>query len=275
MTKWKTARYLIDAKKCIDSILYIARHNKSLCNIDLRKKTSSLLREFYINCCVVLDETHNKKELCCKSGIIKRIYYERDKDKAHKDIDYKPLKFNTFTELSSIMKKQIQEVYTVCSNVLPDSITLDYVPHDKELFRFVNAISPEKEQEILEKKHPLYGKTTSNNPEDIIVRKVFQDTEDIRNMSDDEKDNYAVIIEDGLNWYEGLQNRQDSMIKLNVLSGYNAWCSIKKGGIELITKWTLLGLLDVYSIPQLPNANNKEACEEVRRIFGGLLYDQI
>ncbi len=274
MTKWEVARYLIDAKKCVDSILYIARHKKSLYNIDLRKKTSSILREFYINCCVVLDETKRKKEMCNKSEIIKRVYYERDKDKAHKDSDYKPLKFDTFTELSSIMKKQLREVFVYCKDVLPDNITLDYVPHDKELFRFVNAISPEKEKEILQEKHPQYGKSLSKNPNDIIVRKVFQDTEDIRNMSEEEKEQYGVIIENGLNLFEGLQNRQDSIIRFNVLSGYNAWCSFEKGSVELITKWTLLGILDIYSMPKLPDTNNKEACEEVRRIFGGLLYDQ-
>lgn len=274
MTKWEVARYLIDAKKCVDSILYIARHKKSLYNIDLRKKTSSILREFYINCCVVLDETKRKKEMCNKSEIIKRVYYERDKDKAHKDSDYKPLKFDTFTELSSIMKKQLREVFVYCKDVLPDNITLDYVPHDKELFRFVKSISPEKEQEILQKKHPLYGKMSSTNPNDMIIRKVFQDTEDIRNMTEDEKDKYAVVIENGLNLFEGLQNRQDSIIRFNVLSGYNAWCSFKKDSVEWITKMTVLGLLDIYSMPQLPDPENKEAMEEVRKIFGGLLNDQ-
>ena len=48
MTKWEVARYLIDAKKCIDSIWYIADNTKSLSNINLRKKTNELLREFYI-----------------------------------------------------------------------------------------------------------------------------------------------------------------------------------------------------------------------------------
>ena len=268
MTKWETARYLIDAKKCIDSILYIARHKRSLSNIDLRKKTATILREFYINCCVVLDETKRKKEMCNKSEIIKRVYYERDKDKAHKDSDYKPLKFDTFTDLSSIMKKQLQEVFAYSKDVLPNNISLDYVPHDKELFRFVNAISPEKEKEILQKKHPLHSEIYDINSNNCFYRDIFQDTEDIRNMSENEKENSAVLIEDGLNLFEGLQNRQDSMIKLNVLFGYNAWCRMDKSGVEMITKWTRLGLLDLYSMPHLPDPNNREACEEAIRIIG-------
>lgn len=274
MTKWEAARYFIDAKKCIDSIMYIARYKRSLYNIDLRKKSSSILREFYIYCCVVLDENGNKRELCSKSETIKRIYYERDKDKAHKDADYKPLKYDSFTELSTIMKKQLKEVWMYCRDYLPDNITLDYVPHDKELFRFVNSISPEKEEEIFLKKHPLYGKKSTTNPNDIIVGKIFQDTEDIRNMSESEKKNYGVVIDDGLNLFEGLQNRQDAVIKMNVLFGFNAWCSMAKGGIELISKLTRLGIIDIYSIPQIPDSSNTEAWKELERIFGGLLYDQ-
>ena len=51
-SKWELARYLIDAKKCVDSIMFIARHKKSLANINLRKKIHDIQQEFYIKCCV-------------------------------------------------------------------------------------------------------------------------------------------------------------------------------------------------------------------------------
>ncbi|MCR5586108.1 MAG: hypothetical protein K6F77_01070 [Lachnospiraceae bacterium] len=67
--KWETARYLIDAKKCIDSLWYIAENADQLKFINLRKKTNELLVEFYIKCCVVIDEYltvtgSKKKDLC-------------------------------------------------------------------------------------------------------------------------------------------------------------------------------------------------------------------
>ena len=187
MTKWEVARYLIDAKKCIDSIWYIADNTKSLSNINLRKKTNELLREFYIFCCVVLDETHNKKALCQTSEAIQRVYYERDKDKAHKDSNYKPIKYSSLYELRDIMKEQLFEVYLVCKYLLPENITLDYVPHDKELFRLVHAITTDIEEKIKKSKYPLYD----NHPSDSsgIKRTIFQDTEDMRNMTEEKKKN--------------------------------------------------------------------------------------
>ena len=40
MNKWETTRYLIDAKKCVDSIVYISENEKQLHYIDLRKKVA-------------------------------------------------------------------------------------------------------------------------------------------------------------------------------------------------------------------------------------------
>ena len=109
-SKWELARYLIDAKKCVDSIMFIARHKKSLANINLRKKIHDIQQEFYIKCCVVIDNALSSKErgqLKDKNPLIEAIYYERDKDKAHKDSDYKKQKFDTLVEMSECMKKQI------------------------------------------------------------------------------------------------------------------------------------------------------------------------
>ena len=156
MTKWEAARYLIDAKKCVDSIWYIAENGKTISNINLRKKVNEILREFYICCCVVIDETHNRTALRQADATIKRIYYERDKDKAHKDADYKPMAFSSLFQLRDTMKNQLITVLNNCSSVLPDNITLNFVPHDKELFRLVHSITTEKEEEIKKAKYPLY-----------------------------------------------------------------------------------------------------------------------
>ena len=62
ITNWELARYLIDAKKCVDSIMFIARHKKSLSNINIRKKIHDIQQEFYIKCCVVVDNALSSKE---------------------------------------------------------------------------------------------------------------------------------------------------------------------------------------------------------------------
>ena len=41
MTKWQLARYLIEAKKNIDTLLYIKENQKLLGNIDLRARIAA------------------------------------------------------------------------------------------------------------------------------------------------------------------------------------------------------------------------------------------
>lgn len=272
MKKWEVARYLIDAKKCVDSIWYIAENAKIISNINLRKKVSEILREFYINCCVVLDETHNKKTLCQENTTINRIYYERDKDKAHKGSDYTPIHFSTLFELRDCMKEQILTVRKHCHEVLPDVVTLDFVPHDKELFRLVHSITAEKEEEIKKAKYPRYKSNTPEPNTPHTVLKIFRDTEDIRNIPLEQRSEYGVLIENGINIFEGLQERQDSIIRLNVLYGHDLWCQISKEHIEWLIRITELGLLDIFSMPKLPDPDNAEAVAEFQKMMYGA-YD--
>lgn len=127
---------------------------------EIRRKVEELRREFYINCCVVLDKSHpkNKKKIC-EDKLIEAIYYERDKNCAHRDDDYKSPEFNQLSDMIETMKHQIQKVLVVCRDSLPSNITLDFVSHDKELFRLIYGITAEKEEEIKHKKYPEYGKT--------------------------------------------------------------------------------------------------------------------
>ena len=55
--------------------------------------------------------------------------------------------------------------------------------------------------------------------------KVFNDTEDIRTITD--LNDYAVLLYNGINLKEGLQNRQDACIKINVLFNKNIWVKLK------------------------------------------------
>lgn len=221
MNDWQLARYLIDAKKCIDSLLYIDDNIVRVSNLDLYEIIEAKLRHFYINLCILLGNGVSPnvlKELKKDDSIIQSIYYERNKNYAHKDDDYEKKEYDNRKLLICKLQKELNHSFKICKEKLPKCITLNYVSYDKNLFRFVNQISP-----ILEKKlkNILYSNNNLINGENY---KVFNDTEDIKNVANNNE--YAVIIENGLTLKEGLQNRQDFCIKINVLHNLNTWCTI-------------------------------------------------
>lgn len=223
MTSWELARYLIDAKKVIDSLMYIDTNKDKMRNLDLRSIINEKERLFYINIPIVIDNCFNKKEstkLKYTDSIINSIYYERDKNNAHKDIDYKKNTVNSLKDMINIMKEQLKQCNKVCKDFLPQEITIDYVAYDRNLFRFVNMINPNLEDKINEL---LYKKTEGIGDK---IYKVFNDTEEIRNI--DTNSDYAVLLNNGITLKEGIQNRQDFCIKFNVLNKQNMWCSINK-----------------------------------------------
>ena len=177
---------MIDAKKNIDSIIFIEENIDKICNLNLRRKVEELRREFYINCCVVLDKSHpkNKKKIC-EDKLIEAIYYERDKNCAHRDDDYKSPEFNQLSDMIETMKHQIQKVLVVCKDSLPNNITLDFVSHDKELFRLIYGITAEKEEEIKHRKYPEYGKTSHGIARNIyeIMEAILLDKKEILPVS--------------------------------------------------------------------------------------------
>lgn len=73
---------------------------------------------FYINCCVVVDDfldknkILNSKEQKARSEWkesrkdIKQIYYERDKNSAHSDENYRSTYYQSFKQLINEMKRQ-------------------------------------------------------------------------------------------------------------------------------------------------------------------------
>lgn len=247
MNKWEVARYLIDAKKNIDSIMYINKNIYELNNIDVSLKIRNVMQSFYLNLSYVLDEkydTRDKKQSICRNNkIIESIYYERDKDKAHKDSNYQRTKYDSIEEIIESMKKQIFEVRKKCEDIIAKEVTLDFVPHDKELFRIVNGINREKEDKICRKKYFISDSLNENN----ITRKIFYDTEELKENR--EKDKYAVIMKDGINIYEGIQERQDACIKVNVLNNTNIWVQFNSKSKKKMEKLIKTGLVNKYGIP--------------------------
>jgi hypothetical protein len=146
MNKWEFTRYLIDAKKCVDSILYMSENGDQLRYIDLRKKVADKRRDFYISCCIVLDNhiTNTglkKRDLCNEDEIVQAMYYERDKNSAHKDDNYKAKHYSSISEIADDMKIQLQYIRFLCADSLPTEVTLDFVSHDRELFRVLHRIT--------------------------------------------------------------------------------------------------------------------------------------
>lgn len=233
--KWELARYLLDAKKNVDSMWYVAENARQLKYLNLRKKTNDIRREFYINCCVVIDELVsskkvNKKDLCGKDDIIERVYYERDKNYAHKDDKYQEHDYLSLIDIKNEMEDQVIRVREVAEECLPDSLTLDFVCYDRELFRFVMHVTADFEDEIMKKKYPL--RNLCQDSEGDITCKILNDTEELRKIEAEYRLEYGVIISNGLCFYEGLQERQDACVRINALFGENVWCSVNKEEME-------------------------------------------
>ena len=225
MTKWELTRYLIDAKKCVDNILFIAENVKGLRNLSLRDIVEDRQRKFYINVKVVYDKSltdSQKKILKASDEIYKQTCMERDKNYAHKDDSYIQSDHESLTEIADILKERLIHCFSLCKNALPDVVTLDFIDYDRDLYRFLNKIDPEREEELLKAQHPGYGvKPSAKELKNGVSRKVFYDTEDIKKI--DNPNEYAVIMKAGLTIREGIQEMQDGFIRINVLSGENMW----------------------------------------------------
>lgn len=231
MTKWELARYLLDAKKSVDSIMYIADVLPELEHIPVRAYVNSNRQTFYICCCVLLDNVYlSKKEkqaIRSKDSIVTEVYYQRDKNYAHKDKDYEAVAYDSLNTMAAEMREQLLHIATVCKNHLPPEVTLDFIPYDRILFRMVSGITKAVEDEIYKSRYARL-----NTPNDGITFPLFNDTEDIKSVDDNNRSQYAVLIQDGLNIYEGLQNRQDSCVRVNVLHNQHIWCQITQASLE-------------------------------------------
>lgn len=228
--QWKLARNIIDAKKAVDSLWYISKHLTELYNV--RGLCNSKRSDYYINICAVLDKSicknGKKKEYVNSDSIVARVYNERDKHYAHKDKNYQPsFPWNSLENEALSYQSELKHLCNLCKNDLPDEITLDFVCYDGELFRRIKKISPKDENEIKKKKYPLYKQSIPKSSE-MHTFHILYDIDDLQNMSDTEKLQCSVVIENGLTFEEGLQLRQDACIKINVLFDKNMWCSINK-----------------------------------------------
>ncbi|MCL1792067.1 MAG: hypothetical protein FWG40_12150 [Peptococcaceae bacterium] len=268
MTKWELSRYLIDAKKSIDSVIFISDNIKALANIDVRNKVQSKRDYFFINCCAVLDKAlpNQKKALCKSDDTVHALYYERDKHAAHKDDTYIPKQYDSFGDMITDMKKQLAHVKDLCKTSLPEILTLDFVSHDRELFRLVNGLTAKVEEKISERKYPF--RQSPQNTQQGMVFKAFNDTEDIREISQSDRCRYAVPLDNGINYNEGLQNRQDFCIRVNVFYGMDTWCEVNQEALSKMKELRECGVIDQYGVFEPEALMNPAIFEKVNIILG-------
>lgn len=274
MTKWELARYLIEAKKSVDTVMFLSENVDRVTTINVRAEIEEAKRRFYVNLCVVTDKCfpNDKKEIC-KDPIIGSIYYERDKNYAHKDENYTRKEYVAISDIADDMKRQLLSVRTLCDEFLPNALTLDYIAFDSKLFRIAYGITKEAEEKAFQIKHPGSNNHASGN--DGAVYKVFSDTEDIRKIPDEARKEYATILSMGINLEESLQKIQDGIIRTNVLYGTDIWVSINYEALQKLQRIRALGLLDIMDVPYIPQ--NKQDEKRLIKLLEseGLLSEQI
>ena len=260
MEKWELARYLIDAKNSIDTILYLSKYGEKVSMIDIRSTVNETRRNFYVNACILLDKCFPKrKKEICQDTLIKSVYYERDKNYAHKDDNYVEKQYESIDSIAEEMKRQLEAVHKLCLLYLPNVLTLDYLAFDSKLFRMANGVTKEKENMILNIKHPgrLHQSVTDGTCEGKVYS-VFSDTEDIKQIPSEKRKEYATIFQTGIVIEETLQRLQDSCIRTNVLYGTDIWVSIPSDKLAQIFRLRELGLLDALDVPVIPKNKREE-----------------
>ena len=263
MNKWELARYLIDGKKSVDTVLFLVENGSKVSNIDIRQEVNDAKQKFYVSICVVMDKCFpGKKKTICSNPIISAIYYERDKNFAHKDDNYTAKEYASLQEIAGEMIEQIRTVQKLCSEFLPQELSLDFVAFDSKLFRIANGITKDIEEKVLNIKHPGRNRAIPSN---------VPTKEDIKKIDPKE---YAAILQTGLCMEETMQHLQDGVIRINVLYGTDIWVPINFDALKEIMRMRELGLLDICDIPYVPkNKKDEKRIVEVMK-KEGLLDDQ-
>ena len=109
----------------------------------------------------------------------------------------------------------------------------------------------EDEEKILDEKHPLRN-AVNNHDGEYKSFNILNDTIDLRTIPEEKKKGYAVVLKEGINFQEGIQERQDFCIRMNLLFDLNAWCSVNVGEYKKVEELTKLGCFNEYGVIQPP-----------------------
>ena len=228
MKKWELAYLMIEAKKNIDSFIYIYDNFEKISFLVFQSKFKMIKDSFYIKCGTILDKCFkDKKKLCQSDNIANSIYYERDKNSAHKDDNYFPQDTQLLPSIET-MKQQLNHLFDICSEYLPSELTLDYLSHDCELYRIVNGISLDKEKAIITES--LLNNLSSIFISPSINEKLESSQDGVFSLFFDAEcakytdiSNTVVVPRVGVNYAEAIQNIQDLCILGNIRCDKNGW----------------------------------------------------
>ena len=231
---WINTEYFIQTVRCVCSLTYLDEHNEICQLIDAKDFIDGKLHRFYINICALVDihcdyavsnskRSAYKKMLKIMCPSYDWVFYERNKNAAHKDSDYMYRSDITLPEIITKMKRAVQTTRSVCSNVISDKIEYEYYSYDSLLFRYVNGITPELEKAF---NNSIYTKQTIGKKEGKILKNI-SDAKQVRHLNSNE--DYCVTCKNGLMGqpYDMLEHRQDMCIRLNAWQGCDSWVTLK------------------------------------------------
>lgn len=248
LPKWELARYLIDAKKNVDTVLFIEKNAKELGEV-LQKELKNARNSFCNSTCNVLDNIGMpKKILCSTEPLIEIVYTERDKNVSHKDVNYEQINFD-----SKLMKNILRKVKKIAKMALPDVLTLNFVAWDLTLFRLTRGINIKKEEEILkkkveqfsDKKLPSYIFPFDNSN---MIAGEYQVLNGIEKPLKSRNGNEIITFKNGLTEEEGLQFRQDSAIYSNLVFNTDIWPVPNPEAQIKYKEFKNKGIIDEYGI---------------------------
>ncbi len=232
---WINTEYFVQAIRCICSLTYLDEHNEICQFINAKEFIDGKLQRFYINLCALVDihcdytvsndkRKSYKKMLKTMCPSFEWIFYERDKNAAHKDTDYILRTDTTLSEVIIKMKQAVKTTKSVCANIISDKIEYEYYAYDPLLFRYVNGITLELENSFNDN---IYIKQCFDKKDCTTIQDI-SDAKQVRKL--DNNKHYGVVCTNGLMGqpYDMLEHRQDCCIRLNAWLECDLWTTINK-----------------------------------------------
>lgn len=261
--KWALADQLISAKQNVDSLLFLLKNERKIPYIIEKKRVQDIKQQFCISTCNVLSSLSKdtisrlKKEYTS----IYDLYYERNKKQAHRDKNFETKLPQDLNELVMYFKTTLLLVREKCSDILPENITLDFLPWDSDSFRLLEGITADKESEIRNKKAKLFNSKFRNH----LPKNTVEDLNDLDYV--DKTQNISVLIVEGLTIYEGLQNRQKSFITLNAKFDTNIWPTFNQKTLKTYEKLCELEVIDRFGIITPPEELSSKQITFLYKLF--------
>lgn len=253
---WINTKYFIDSVRCVCSLLYFYEHIEIGPFIDPVDFVDGKLHRFYINLCALVDihcdlvkskseRARYKRMLRVMCPSFHWIFYERDKNAAHKDADYDVTRIIDAHVIIVKMKQAINTVLCVCANTISATVSICYYAYDPLLFRYVNGITPVLENKLNDYYRFFFGQ---NDIKGSFVKslRLIWDARQLRTL--DGVEDYGILVQRGLigQPYDLLQHAEDFCIKLNAMSGSNVWISCDYSEDEVLKSvQNLLKMIDL------------------------------